>query len=99
VYNTRDGTQYDPKKDTLRDLSTVEQIKEGKSNYINHLKGDKCNAEDTSSLKDRQGKGYHPVNNPFFKAPFGVTNHIYNTPTELMHLFSCGFIKSVYFGH
>jgi len=58
MYNSRDGTQYDPKKDTLRDMSTVEQIKEGESIYIKHLKGDKCNAVGTSSLKD-------PINYPF----------------------------------
>ena len=40
-------------------------------------------------------KGYHPIINPFFNASFGVDNHIYNTPTDLMHLFLCGLIKSV----
>jgi len=45
MYNSRDGTQYDIEKNTLCDMSTVEQMNEG------DLKGDKCNAEDTRSLK------------------------------------------------
>jgi len=76
-------------------MSMVEQIKEGQSIYIKLLKGDKCNAEDTSLLKNLQEEGYHSINNPFFKASFGVNNHIYNTPTDVMHLFLCGLIKSV----
>jgi hypothetical protein len=95
MYNTIDGNQYDPQEDTLRDMNIVEQIKEGENIYLNQLKGEKCNAEDKIYLENLGGKGYHPITNPFFKAPFGVNNHIYNTPTDLMHLFSCGLIKSI----
>jgi hypothetical protein len=95
MYNSRDGKQYDPKKDKLRDMSMVEQIKEGETIYLQHLNGEKCNVDDVNLLKDLQEKGYHPINNPFFNAPFGVNNHIYNTPTDVMHLFSCGLIKSI----
>jgi len=27
-------------------------------------------------------KGYHPINNPFYNASFGVENGIYNTSTD-----------------
>ena len=87
-----DGNQYDPQEDTLRDMNIVEKIKEGENIYLKQLKGEKCNAEDKSFLENLGKKGYHPITNPFFKAPFGVNNHVYNTPTDLMHLFSCGLI-------
>lgn len=48
-----------------------------------------------NSLKDLQERGYHPIYNPFFKAHFGNDNHIYKSPTDVMHLFACGLIKSV----
>jgi hypothetical protein len=46
-------------------------------------------------LQELKDNGYHPIVNPFFEAPFGLNNHIYNSPTDVMHLFSCGLIKSV----
>jgi len=30
-----------------------------------------------------------------YHAPYGVDNHIYNTPVDLMHTFLCGIIKSI----
>ena len=55
----------------------------------------KCNRADNKRLQALEEKGYHPINNPFFNAPFGNDNHIYNSPVDLMHTFLCGIIKSV----
>ena len=41
MYNSRDGKQYDPKKDKLRDMSMVKQIKKGETIYLQHLNGEK----------------------------------------------------------
>jgi hypothetical protein len=94
MYNSRSG-RYDPNRDTLRDMSIVEQIRRGSQIYQKHLTGDKNSEEERNLIKDLRDKGYHPIVNPFFNAPFGENNHIYNTPTDLMHLFSSGLIKSV----
>jgi hypothetical protein len=59
------------------------------------LKGGKYSKAESKRLRELQEKGYHPINNPFFNAPFGKDNHIYNTPVDLMHTFLCGIIKSV----
>ena len=55
----------------------------------------KCNRADNKILQALEEKGYHPINNPFFNAPFGNDNHIYNSPVDLMHTFLCGIIKSI----
>ena len=67
MYNSVDGKQYDPKKDTLRDMTIVEEIKEGEIIYLKHLRGEKCNADETRFVKDLAKKGYHPITNPFSK--------------------------------
>ena len=59
------------------------------------MKGEDREAEEMQVLVTMQKKGYHPIYNPFFNAPFGPNNSIYNSPPDLMHLFSAGLIKSV----
>jgi hypothetical protein len=95
MYNSKECGPYNPKVDKLRDMSVVEQIKNGEKAYLKYLNGNRYTPEELNSLKDLQEKGYHPIINPFFKAPFGDNNHIYNSPTDIMHLFACGLIKSV----
>ena len=95
MYDSRDGKQYNPKRDSLRNMTIVDQIKKCAAIYQKHLAGVKCSIAEHNLLKDLQDKGHHPIINPFFDAPFGIDNHIFNTPTDIMHLFSCGLIKSV----
>ena len=95
LYNSTECGQYNPIVHTLRDLSVVQQIKDGEKSFQKYLNGERYAAEELQSLKNLQGKGYHPIFNPFFNAPFGENNHIYNSPTDVMHLFACGLIKSV----
>jgi hypothetical protein len=85
MYKSREGSQYDPDNDTLRDLSIVPQIEECAEIYQKQLKGEKTSDAQRQLLANLEDKGYHPINNPFFNAPFGDDNHIYNTPTDLMH--------------
>jgi hypothetical protein len=95
MYSSREGGQYKPKGHTLRDIAMEGPIRDGETIFLKYLKGERYTSDETAQLKDLQEKGYHPISNPFFKAPFGVNNHIYNTPTDVMHLFSCGLIKSL----
>ena len=76
-------------------MTIVDQIQKCAAIYQKHLAGVKCSIAEHNLLKDLQDKGHHPIINPFFDAPFGIDNHIFNTPTDIMHLFSCGLIKSV----
>jgi hypothetical protein len=66
-----------------------------KKSFFKSFEGGRFSRTDKLTLKALENEGYHPINNPFFNAPFGVDNHIYNTPTDLMHLFLSGLIKSV----
>ena len=96
MYNSREGNEYNRNRDTLRNISVVEQIKECVKIYQKKLTGLKNTKAEEDLLDDLEDKGYHPIINPFSNAPFGENNHIYNTPTDVMHLFSCGIIKSVF---
>jgi hypothetical protein len=95
MYNSIEGGQYKRNIHNLRDLAEVQNIVECEEIFLKSLKGGKYSKAESKKLKALEQKGYHPMNNPFFNAPFGVENHIYNTPTDLMHLFLCGLIKSV----
>ena len=95
MYHSRDGGLYNPEVDTLRDISVKEQVKVCAKIYHKQLTNNHITSVERNLLKDLQDRGYHPINNPFFEAPFGVNNHIYNSPTDIMHLFSCGLIKSI----
>ena len=95
MFHSRDGGLYDPTVDTLRSISIKDKVNECAIIYQKQLRKEKTTIVEKALLKDLQDKGYNPINNPFFNAPFGVNNHIYNTPTDLMHLFSCGLIKSI----
>ena len=95
MYNSRVGGQYNRNIHELRDLSEVRNIEECEEIFLKSLRGGKYSREESKQLRELEEKGYHPISNPFFNAPFGVDNHIYNTPTDLMHLFLCGIIKSI----
>ena len=73
----------------------IQNIRECDEISEKSLKGGKYSKAESKRLQELQEKGYHPINNPFFNAPFGKDNHIYNTPVDLMHTFLCGIIKSV----
>jgi len=95
MYNFRDGGQYKPVEHNLRDLEVVQNIIELEEIFENKLKGVKCSKEENQQIKALEEKEYHLINNPFFNTAFGVDNHIYNTPVDLMHSFLCGIIKSI----
>jgi hypothetical protein len=89
IYNSREGNEYNRNRDTLRNISVVEQIEVCAKIYQKKLTGLKNTKAEEDLLDDLEDKGYHPIINPFSNAPFGENNHIYNTPTDVMHLFSC----------
>ncbi len=95
MYQSKECGPYNPEVDNLRDLSVVPQIQEAQETFVKYLSGERYTADEMNSLKDLQERGYHPIYNPFFKAHFGNDNHIYKSPTDVMHLFACGLIKSV----
>ena len=95
MYNSKECGQYNPEVDNFRDMTIIQQIQDGEKTFLKYLKGERYTSEESNSLKDLQVKGYHPICNPFFNAPFGYDNHIYKSPTDIMHLFACGLIKSV----
>jgi len=57
------------------------------------LSGERYTADEMNSLKDLQERGYLPIYNPFSNAHFGNDNHIYKSPTDVMHLYACGLIQ------
>ena len=95
MYNSKECGQYNPEVDNFRDMTIIQQIQDGEKTFLKYLKGERYTSEESNSLKDLQVKGYHTICNPFFNAPFGYDNHIYKSPTDIMHLFACGLIKSV----
>ena len=76
-------------------MSEVKNIIECKEILLKKLKGIKYIKVERKKLEASESKGYHPIMNLFFNASFGADNHIYNTPTDLMHLFLSGLIKYV----
>ena len=85
-YNFKDGGQYKRNIHSLRDLSEVQNIIECEEIILKNLKGNKYNKIERKKLKTLEMKGYHPMKNPFFSAPFGTDNHIYKTPVILLQL-------------
>ena len=96
MYNFREGGQYKHNIHKFREMSIVPNIRECGEIFEKVLQqGGKWDANEKQIVDALGEKGYHPIINPFFNAPFGVDNHIYNTPVDLMHTFLCGIIKSV----
>ncbi len=44
--------------------------------FEKRLNGGKCSKEESQQIQALEEKGYHPINNPFIKAPIGIDNHI-----------------------
>jgi hypothetical protein len=99
MYEMRKGGPYIRNPANFRVLNDelIHNIKEGEKYQLKYLKGERMEAGESNFIGNLGNKGYHPINNPFFGAPFGSHNSIYNSPTDLMHLFSAGLIKSVLF--
>ena len=97
MYDLRKGGAYVYNADNFRIVNEelLNNIRIAQSCYLKSLKGEVREAEEKEVLVTMQKKGYHPIYNPFFDAPFGPNNSIYNSPPDLMHLFSAGLIKSV----
>ena len=96
MYDSRNGGPYEYKPENVRKLTDrlKQDIRKAEKYQLKYLKDEHMEANETLFLKTLESKGYHPINNPFFDAPFGSNNSIYSSPTDLMHLFSAGLIKS-----
>ena len=97
MYDIRNGGPYIFKQENFRKLDDTlkSDIRDAEKCQQKYLMNGQLSKNETLSCKTLERKGYHPINNPFFDAPFGFNNSICNSPTDLMHLFSAGLIKSV----
>ena len=97
MYDSRKGGPYVYKPENVRKLTDTlkNDIRTAEKCQMKYLNDEHIEANERLFVKDLESKGFHPINNPFFDAPFGSNNSIYNSPTDLMHLFSAGLIKSV----
>ena len=97
MYDIQKGGTYIYNPESFRKLDdTLKQdIKDAERYQQKYLMGNQLTSNERLFRKTLEKKGYHPITNPFLDAPFGSNNSIYNSPTDLMHLFSAGLIKSV----
>ena len=96
-YDLRQSEPYVFNMNNFRNLNVelVNEIQMAELIYLKDLKGIPKGVGEKDFLENLENKGYHPISNPFFNAPFGPNNSIYNSPPDLMHLYSAGLIKSV----
>ena len=96
-YNTRTGLVYDPQVDTIRDIDTIRRdCSIAKPLMQRVMQGQKLNKQENIIIKKLQAQNVHPYLNPFFNAPMGFENNIYQGATpDLLHLFCAGLMKSL----
>ena len=97
MYDLRASETYVFNIKNFRNLNhdLLNEIRMAESINLKVLKKEHREPGENELLDTLEKKGYLPINNPFFDAPFGPDNSIYNSPPDLMHLFSAGLIKSV----